>query len=54
MGRTAWEGKLLCVRGEREWMEICPEMDEKPAESLLVRVTEKTRISDFIMGFKGL
>lgn len=34
-------------------MEICPEMDEKPAESLLVRVT-KTRIIDFIMGFKGL
>lgn len=54
MGKTAQEREFLCVRGRREWMEICPRMGDEPAETLWVRVTEQTSMSDFVMGIKGL
>lgn len=54
LGKTAQEREFLCVRGRREWMEICPWMGDEPAETLWVRVTEQTSMSDFVMGIKGL
>lgn len=54
MGKAGGEGELLCVRGQREWMEMCPGMSDEPTESLQVRVTEQTSKGDFVMGVKGL
>ena len=54
MGKTAQEGELLGVRGQREWMEVCPGMGDEPAESLWARVTEQASTGDFVTVVKGL